>query len=152
VKVFFDTSVLVAVFWGDHPLHDASMAVFRKATRPSAFCAAHSLAEVYAVTTRLPVRPLILGEQALLFLESLRARVSPVALSAEEYAAALEQAARLGAVGGKVYDVLLLYCARKCRADTLYALDRRDFPQLAQDLAGRIHVLSAAHPSGHAVL
>lgn len=144
MKVFFDTSVLVAVFWGDHPLHDVCMGVFRKATRRSAFCAAHSMAELYAVTTRLPVRPAISCEQALLFVESLRARVTPVALSARECAAALEHAARLGVSGGAVCDVLLLACARKCAADLVYTLDARDFPRLAQDLARRIRVLSAA--------
>lgn len=144
MKVFFDTSVLVAVFWGDHPLHDACLEVFRRAAKPRAFCAAHSMAELYAVMTRLPVQPSISGEQATLFLESLRTRVSPVALSAEEYTTALEEAARLGASGGKVYDVLLLACARKCAAEVIYTLDRRDFPRLARDLAGRIRVLPAA--------
>jgi len=152
VKVFFDTSVLVAVFWGDHPLHDACMRVFRKAARPSAFCAAHSMAELYAVITRLPVRPAIAGEQVLLFLESLRARVSPVALSTDEYVAALGQAAGLGAAGGKVYDVLLLNCARKCAADLIYTLDAGDFPRLAPDLGRRIRVLSANPPASRPVL
>ena len=151
MKIFFYTSVLVAVFWGDHPLHEVCMAVFRKATRRSAFCAAHSTAELYAVTTRLPVRPAISCEQALLFLESLRARVSPVALSAKEYAAALVQAARLGVSGGGVYDVLLLACARKCAADIVYTLDVRDFPRLAEDLTRRIRVLSAAGPANRPV-
>jgi predicted nucleic acid-binding protein len=132
----------VAVFWGDHPRHEAAMSVFRKAVKSRAFCAAHSMAELYAVTTRLPVRPGISGEQALLFVESLLARVSPVALSKEEYAAALEQAARLGCTGGSLYDVLLLACARKCAAGVIYTLDWRDFPRLAQELAPRIRVLS----------
>ncbi len=152
MKVFFDTSVLVAVFWGDHPLHQACMEVFRRAARHRAFCGAHSMAELYAVTTRLPVRPPISGEQALLFLASLRERVSLVALDAQEYAAAIEDAAALAAAGGQVYDVLLLHCARKCSAETIYTLDRRDFPRFARDWARRIRVPPAANRTAKPVL
>lgn len=114
------------------------MTAFRKARPDLAFCAAHSAAELYAVMTRLPVRPPISAEQGVLFLESLRERATWVALREREYLAAITEAARLGAVGGRTYDALILRCARKARADVIYTLNLRDFALLAPDLAERI--------------
>ena len=59
MKAFFDTSVLVAVFWEDHPRHQASLDLFYDARKKEAACAVHTLAEVYAVMTRLPVRTVL---------------------------------------------------------------------------------------------
>jgi len=44
LKAFFDTSVLVAVFYGDHQHHDASIEALLKFDKSEVGCAAHSLA------------------------------------------------------------------------------------------------------------
>ena len=138
MKCFFDTSVLVAVFLGDHPAHDRALGRFLEATKESSFCALHSLAEVYSVVTRLPVRPAISGDQAWLFLENLRERLAVVALSERDYFKAIAEAAAAGVTGGRIYDALILRAAKKCAPETIYTLNLRDFSRLAPDLADRI--------------
>ena len=45
MKGFFDTSVLVPVFYGDHVHHQASLALFIQFDKSTGCCGAHSLAE-----------------------------------------------------------------------------------------------------------
>jgi predicted nucleic acid-binding protein len=138
VKRFFDTSVLVAVFYGDHPVHEAAIGCYKDATPRTAFCAAHSVAELYAVMTRLPVRPAISPEQCMLFVNDLRERFTLVHLTGAEYLAIVARAATDGLPGGKVYNALILACARKAGAEVVYTLNAKDFERIAPDLAGRI--------------
>lgn len=135
MSLFFDTSVLVAAFWGDHPNHVASLEVFSAASKESAFCATHSLAELYSVTTRLPVRPGISPEMAMMFVEEVRKRLSVVGLDEGDYYATLQNVYQRGIVGGRIYDALLLQCARKVQATTIYTWNMGDFQRLAPDLA-----------------
>jgi predicted nucleic acid-binding protein len=107
VKAFFDTSVLVAVFYGDHVHHPQSLARFVEFDRPSGCCGAHSLAEVYSTLTRMPGKHRVSSEQAMLFVGNIRERLSLISLSGEEYANALGPSAALGIVGGNIYDALL---------------------------------------------
>jgi predicted nucleic acid-binding protein len=51
MKAFFDTPVLVPVFYGNHIHHQASRALFIRFDRSTGCCGAHSLAEVYATLT-----------------------------------------------------------------------------------------------------
>lgn len=129
MKTFFDTSVLIPVFIEDHEHHEPSLEAFLKADRPNAFCAAHSLAEFYAVITRLPGRHRLSADQALLFIEEIRERLSIVALTSDEYIAAVQDAATLGIVGGTVYDVLLAHCAVKTNTATLLSWNVKHFRQ-----------------------
>jgi len=116
MKEFFDTSVLVAAFWGGHVHHLPSLKRFAAAEKRHSACGIHSLAEVYSVMTALPVKPMIPPEQALLFVEEVRHRLTLVSLSAAEYFAAIQDAASRGFTGGRIYDSLLLACAAKCKA------------------------------------
>ena len=138
MKTFFDTSVLVAAFWGDHPQHEASLKVFSTSHKKTAACAAHSLAEVYAVMTRLPVKPLIPPDQAMLFLQDIRDHLSTVVLDGELYYDAVQQAASRGLVGGRIYDALLLACAAKIQAGIIYTWNVGHFQQTAPELADKI--------------
>src|SRR5579863_5728455 len=78
---FADTSVLVPVFVPGHIHHERSFQLFSRATVKSAFCAAHSIAEVYATTTRLPGKHRASSEQALTFLEIIQERFGFVSLN-----------------------------------------------------------------------
>src|SRR5579864_5010455 len=115
MKAFFDTSVLVPVFYGDHVHHRASLDLFVQFDRESGCCGAHSLAEIYATLTRMPGRHRISGEQAMLFIGSLLERLTVVALDGDEYARCLASSAALGIVGGATYDALLARCAIKAQ-------------------------------------
>ncbi len=89
MKAFFDTSVLVPVFYGDHVHHKASIDLFIRFDKASGCCGAHGLAEVYSTLTRMPGRHRISAEQAMLFIWDIRERLSMVALTGNEYADAL---------------------------------------------------------------
>jgi predicted nucleic acid-binding protein len=61
MKAFFDTSVLVPVFYGDHVYHHASLVAFVQCNKSNGWCGAHSLAEVFSTLTRMPGRHRISG-------------------------------------------------------------------------------------------
>lgn len=138
MKSFFDTSVLIPTFLEDHEHHEASLEVFLKSDKRQGCCGAHSLAEVYATLTRLPGTHRLSGEQVLLFLENIRERLTIVALDAQEYFAAMQEAAAAGIVGGMVYDALLAHCALKARAETIYTWNVKHFRQLGPEIALRL--------------
>lgn len=135
MKALFDTSVLVPVFYGDHTHHQASLQLFVQYQKESGCCGAHTLAEVYATLTRMPGRHRISGEQAMLFIGSIRERLSIIALDGDEYAKALESSAGLGIVGGAIYDALLAACAIKARAQAIYTWNTRHYAQCGPEVA-----------------
>jgi predicted nucleic acid-binding protein len=138
MKAFFDTSVLVPVFYGDHVHHQASLALFIPFDKSTGCCGAHSLAEVYSTLTRMPGKHRISGDQALLFIGSIRERLSIVALSGDEYGGALEAAAALGIVGGGIYDAMLAHCAIKARAEAIYSWNGRHYGQCGPEVTRRL--------------
>ncbi|MCC6389218.1 MAG: PIN domain-containing protein [Bryobacterales bacterium] len=127
MKIFLDTSVFVAAFWGDHVHHAASVKLAKAATPKTAFCAAHTVAEVYSTMTRLPVKPPIPAEQALLFIRQIREKFTVVSLTASEYFETIERLAEKGIARSYIYDGLIMTAARKSGADTIYTWDVDDF-------------------------
>jgi predicted nucleic acid-binding protein len=138
MRAFFDTSLLVPVFYGDHAHHQASLELFIQFGRESGCCGAHSLAEVYATLTRMPGRHRISGEQAMLFVGSIRERLSIIALDGDEYASSLESWAALGIVGGAIYDALLASCAIKAQAEAIYTWNARHYAQCGPEVTRRL--------------
>ena len=55
--------MLVAAFWGTHVHHDASIKLLASADKKNSACGIHSLGEVYASMSALPVKPMIPAEQ-----------------------------------------------------------------------------------------
>jgi predicted nucleic acid-binding protein len=138
MKAFFDTSVLVAVFYGDHIHHRASLELFIQFDKSTGCCGAHSLAEVFSTLTRMPGKHRISGEQALLFIASMRERLSIIALQGDEYAEALEASAARGIIGGGIYDALLAYCAMKAQAKTIYSWNTRHYVLCGPEVTRRL--------------
>ncbi len=134
MKGFFDTSVLVPVFYGDHLHHKASLELFIQFDRSKGCCGAHSLAEVYSTLTRMPGKHRISGEQAMLFIGSIRERLSIIAHNGDEYADALQASAALGIVGGGIYDAMLARCALKARAEAIYSWNARHYAQCGPEV------------------
>jgi predicted nucleic acid-binding protein len=131
VKAFFDTSVLVGAFYGDHPKHTACLRLLEDASKKTHSRTAHAVAELYAVMTRLPVRPRITPEQGVLFVENVRDYFSVITLSAAEQFEATAEAPRRSLGGGKVYDLLTFKCAIKAGAERVYGLNLVEFTRLA---------------------
>jgi predicted nucleic acid-binding protein len=138
VKVFLDTSVLVATFYGDHEYHAPSIDLFLRFGKKDACCAAHSLAEVYATLTGMPSKRRVGGDAALLFLRDVREHLTLVSLDEREYFQLAEEAASLNLASGAIYDALLGHCALKAQAKTLYTWNAKDFLRLPQTIAKRV--------------
>jgi predicted nucleic acid-binding protein len=138
VKAFFDTSVLVPVFYGDHQHHVPSLECFLHFAKKQACCGAHSLAEVYSSLTRMPGKHRISGEQAMLFLSDMRERLTIVSLDDQEYLQAIAGAAAAGVVGGTIYDALLVHCALKAKAEIIYTWNVKHYAQFGPEAAKRV--------------
>lgn len=103
--------------------------------------AAHSLAETYAVLTRLPGGSQVPAAVAWqLLAENVLNSFTLVTLSSKEYADALENAAKDGIEGGKTYDALILAAAAKSGAERIYTTDVRHFQRLADERLRRLIV------------
>ena len=138
MKVFLDTSVLVATFYGDHENHDTSLALFISLTRKTGCTAAHCLAEVYSVLTGMPGKDRVTPEEALLFLADVRARLAVVSLSEADYVTVLADAGTNSVVDGGIYDALLSRCAVNTRCDVLYSWNVKHFTRLGADVAALV--------------
>ena len=72
MRYFFDTTVLVAGVLEEHEHHEPSFSALSTASRTSAFCATHNVAEVFATLTRYAGKQRLSAEQALLALPQVR--------------------------------------------------------------------------------
>ena len=142
MDVFFDTTVLVAASEQSHPHYaQARPALLRVATgQDRGFMSAHSIAELYAALTRLPVQPRIHpAEAARIVAENILPHFEVVTLSKDDYVEALNAMASGGYAGAKIYDALLLCCAARLAVDRIYTFNLGDFKQLAPaGLQGKI--------------
>ena len=145
MKLFFDTSVLVAAMVVAHPQHGPAAAALGRVVLPgsmdkgSACC--HSLAELYAVLTRLPLSPAIHPTEAhRLIEENVIAHFRLVPLVAEDYRESLRALSDTGWAGALIYDALLLRAAERSGAETVLTFNVGHFQRLAHtpELRARI--------------
>jgi predicted nucleic acid-binding protein len=134
---FFDSNVLIAASVAEHEHHLASygrLALFRNG---GGVFAAHSLAETYNTLTkrsgyRMP------PSDATRIVQFASITYTIVTLDSKETMAAIEDAAMRNLRGAILYDALLLACARKIDAKTIYTSNVKHFRLIAPDLADRI--------------
>ena len=134
---FVDTNVLVAATMPNHLHHHASHARLAKLLNGSLTCATHTLAEAYTTLTR-PNRYGIPSTDAARIIEQTSKTFNIVSLTTLEYVRTIETAALSGLTGPILYDVLLMACARKIRAKTIYTWNVKHFQRVAPDLASII--------------
>src|SRR5947209_13634320 len=102
-------------------------------------CSGHSLAEIYAVLTRLPRTPPISPEEALqLIQENVTSHARLYSLSSDEYALLIESLAKNGIIGGAVYDAVIACVAELTTVDYLVTLNIADFQRVWPAGAARI--------------
>jgi len=133
MKVLFDTSVLVAGMVAPHPMHAKAVSWIRraKAGEITMFVSCHTLAELYAVLTTLPVSPRISPDMAWrLIHENLEKTANVVPLGPKDYADTLRQMKDSGFSGGIVYDALIFKAALKAGVETLLTLNAADFSRM----------------------
>src|SRR5437899_4686508 len=98
-----DTSVLVAAMVESHPAHDRALPWLQRVRDGSdaGLVAAHSLAELYAILTTLPVRPRISPATAgELIRTNVLAYFEVVSLDAADYAEVIQRLESLDIQGG----------------------------------------------------
>ncbi|HTV43271.1 MAG TPA: PIN domain-containing protein [Candidatus Sulfotelmatobacter sp.] len=134
MNVFADTSVLVSAVIKQHTAHERAFAVLERVQnkKDEGVISAHSLAETYAVLTKLPPLYRHTPEQALLSIEeNILKHFKIVGLAGGEYAALLREAAGAGLRGGTIYDALLLKAAIKAGVEVIYTLNLKHFQAFA---------------------
>lgn len=91
------------------------------------FLAAHSLAETYAVLTRLPSPHRLRAADTISLIEANWGQTHIVHLTGRETWRVIKEAERRGLVGGQTYDVLIAMAALKGSASTLVTWNLRNF-------------------------
>jgi len=128
---FCDTSVLVAASDTAHQHHRASLALVTAARPGQAFCAAHTLAELYAVLTATPAPRMRRTADVLANVEHAASVFTAVALEVEDYRFVLRHTAGAGIRSGNVYDGLILKAAERSEADAVYTWNVPHFLRVA---------------------
>jgi predicted nucleic acid-binding protein len=144
VKVFFDTSTLVAALVVQHPSHLVCLPRLLRVQggQDSGLVSTHSLAELYSVLTRLPYRPRIHpGDAQRLMVENLKA-FDKIQLDESDYERAIAQMVECNLPGGGIFDALIAQAALKRDADALLTLNLKHFVRLSADIARRVEVPS----------
>ncbi len=147
MKILLDTSVVVAALLPGHESHQAAVPWLSRA-KSGAFqfiFSAHSLAELYAVLTRIPVSPPISPETAgKLIHENIVSAASLVAIRADEYLSVLKEMIEEGLTGGAVYDAVIVAAAKRAEVDLLVTLNTGHFQRIWPAGAARIVSPTAA--------
>lgn len=142
MRVFFDTSVIVAASVADHPHHSRAWPALQRVAmgKDQGFVGAHSIAETYAALTRVPVVPRIHPSEAARIVRDNVLRIcSVVPADAAQYLEALATVQEKGLPGAKIYDALLLACAARSGAERVYTFNLSDLRELASvDMQARI--------------
>jgi predicted nucleic acid-binding protein len=131
VPILCDTSVLIAASDAEHQHHARSLELVSMPRREEVFCAAHSLAEMYAALTAMRTPRMRRVEDVLVTVEQAASRLKPVTLTAQEYLWVVRHVASIGARSGQVYDALILKCAEKCGARSVYTWNTDHFMRVA---------------------
>jgi len=139
--LFCDTSVLVAACVRNHPHYSRARPILEAiaAGKDAGVISAHSLAELFSALTSVPVIPRILpAEASAIIAANIRPHFQPAPATVEMHERAVEACLSQGVGGGKIYDALLIECARYSQADRIYTFNLNDFRRLAPDLVDRI--------------
>ena len=141
MKVLLDTSVLVAALIETHPRHSRAFTWLHKAQQReiNLIISSHTLAELYAILTSLPLSPRIAPPAARrLINDSVTPWAKVIPLSASDYQATIKDLAESGITGGAIYDALIARAAMQGGAEKLVTLNAEDVKRVAPKMAGAI--------------
>ena len=126
------------VFYRGHVHHQPNLDLFIRFDKWAGCCGAHSLAEVYSTLTRMRGKHRIGGEQAMLFVGSIREPLSSVALNGDESPMGRKPPLLSVFVGGGIYDAMLAHCAIKAQAETVCSWNGRHYAQCGPEVTRRL--------------
>jgi predicted nucleic acid-binding protein len=136
MKVLFDTSVIIAAIVESHPVHKRAFPWLKqaKANDFEMIVASHTIAELYAVLSTLPIKPRISPLTARkLINENIESIGKIISLTPGEYKSVVKQISELGLVGGIIYDALIAKVAQKSKAERLLTLNIEHFNRVWPD-------------------
>ena len=143
MNILFDTSVLVAAIVRVHPMHERAVPWLKrvKVRRDTGMISAHTLAELYAILTALPIQPRISPELAKrLIHDNVLTTCQVIPLTQDDYETVIARLAERGLVGGVTYDALILHAAAKAQVDVIVTLNEKDFTRIDPSLASKITI------------
>jgi predicted nucleic acid-binding protein len=153
MRVLIDTSVLVPALLSAHQAHLITAPWLDRAKEGAYdfIVSSHSLAETYAVLTRMKARPPLTPETVLALIEQdVLAIANVVTLTAHDYRSVIEKTAQAGLTGGIIYDALIAEAAIVAGADHLLTLNERDYLRVWPDPGRVISPLTSSPPAPHA--
>jgi predicted nucleic acid-binding protein len=104
------------------------------------FVASHTLAELYAVLTTLPISPRIPPDAARrLIHDDVETTAKIIPLSSQDFISTIKNMADLGLSGGIIYDALIVRAAKKSGADKVLTFNIDDFSSLWPE--GELHLV-----------
>jgi predicted nucleic acid-binding protein len=136
MKTLFDTSVLVAAIVEPHPMHSRALPWLQRAKAGdfAFFVASHTLAELYAVLTALPLKPMISPSTAWrLIHDNIEISAKIISLSPSDYQDIIKRASEFGLSGGIIDDALIVKAAKKSKVERLLTFNINDFKRVWPD-------------------
>ena len=133
MKTLFDTSVIIASLVEAHPMHQRAFPWLKQAKAGDfeLIVAGHTLAELYAVLSTLPIRPRITPTVAWRLIHENIVEVGKiVSLTVAEYSFTIKKISGLGLVGGITYDALIARVAEKSKVEQLITLNSDHFKRV----------------------
>ena len=133
MKILFDTSILIAALVESHPMHGRAFPWLKKAKTKAIemVVAGHTLAELYAVLSTLPIKPRIVPAVAWrLICENVEATGKIVSLTPAEYWTVIKQVSQSGLAGGIIYDALIAKVAQKAQVEQLLTVNSEHFKRV----------------------
>jgi predicted nucleic acid-binding protein len=133
VKTLFDTSIIIAALVESHPKHEIAFPWLKQAKTKTfeLVIASHTLAELYAVLSTLPIKPRISPAVAWrLIHENIEAVSKVISLTSSEYSAVVKRLSTSGLKGGIVYDALIAKVAQKAGVKRLLTFNSDHFKRV----------------------
>lgn len=133
MKTLFDTSVIIAALVESHPMHTRAFPWLKQAKSRNfeLIVASHTLAELYAVLSTLPVKPRISPAVAWrLIHENIETISKIISLTSAEYSDVLKRLSESSLSGGIVYDALIARAAQKAKVKRLMTFNIDHFKRV----------------------
>ena len=137
IRYLLDTRCLVAAVcsWHEHHAATAADIARRHRARQRVVLAGPSLAEAYAVLTRLPPPHRLSPGDAWAVIDGNWSDAAVASLSEHEWRITLRAAVAADVRGGQTYDAVIAACARKARVAELVTWNLAHFVRVAADLS-----------------
>ncbi len=141
MKTLLDTSVIIAALVESHPMHGRAFPWLKQAKEKQfeLIVASHTLAELYAVLSTLPLKPRISSSVAWRLIKENIVSISKViSLTPAEYSSTIKSMSEMGLIGGTIYDSLIAKVAQKAKVERLLTLNIDHFRRVWQEGENKI--------------